>query len=93
MIQGPFESSEFKKLASTTRLRGYETRSATPSDLVLASYDAPDAYFEGLHEYFKSMGYHSQTVIQERYALYWDLIEAKCGHTSPALSVYQEDLN
>ena len=39
------------------------------------------------------MGYHSQTVIQERYALYWDLVEAKCGHTSPALSVYQEDLN
>ena len=53
MTQGPFESSEFKKLASTTRLRGYETRSAPPSELVLASYDAPDAYFEGLHEYFK----------------------------------------
>ena len=93
MTQGPFESSDFKNLAATQRLRGYETRSATPSDLILASYDAPDAYFEGLHEYFGKMGYHSQTVVLERYALYWDLIEAKCGHKSPALSVYQEDLN
>ena len=32
-------------------------------------------------------------MIQERYALYWDFIEAKCGHRVPALSIYQEDLN
>jgi len=85
--------AQLTTVSSSQRLRGYETRTPENHPIFEASYQEPDAYFQALHDQFTENGYHSQTVIQERYALYWDFIEAKCGHRVPALSIYQEDLN
>ncbi len=87
------ESWSFKDLAQSQRLRGYEVRSPEVHPILKHSFEEPEAYIQALHQHFQDAGYHSQTVINERYALYWDLVEAKLGHRTPVLSVYQEDLD
>lgn len=93
MENARFDLGDLQDLSKSQRLRGYELKSIEQHPFLAASYTHPEAYFQALHEQFIANGYYSQTVIQERYSLYWDLIEAKIGHRVPAISIYQEDLN